>query len=122
MVLAVLLFASACSEPMDTTVAHYEPTEKNQADFAELEQRLADVNAAVAELTDETGCVAPENHEAALAAAEAYGKAAVDSGTLLSCAGRRKRPVYVEQRLWRGLYSPFEGDACRRRRKQHRDV
>ena len=58
MVLAVLLFASACSEPMDTTVAHYEPTEKNQADFAELEQRLADVNAAVAELTDETGCVA----------------------------------------------------------------
>ena len=51
MVLAVLLFASACSEPMDTTVAHYEPTEKNQADFAELEQRLADVNAAVAELS-----------------------------------------------------------------------
>ena len=49
MVLAVLLFASACSEPLDTTVAHYEPTEKNQADFAELEQRLADVNAAVAE-------------------------------------------------------------------------
>lgn len=85
MVLAVLLFASACSEPMDTTVAHYEPTEKNQADFAELEQRLAYVNAAVAELTDETGCVAPENHEAALAAAEAYGKAAVDSGALLSC-------------------------------------
>ena len=85
MVLAELLFASACSEPMDTTVAHYEPTEKNQADFAELEQRLADVNAAVAELTDETGCVAPENHEAALAAAEAYGKAAVDSGALLSC-------------------------------------
>lgn len=91
-ILALMLLLSACGGDTAKTTT---PTEEDKANYTELEQQLAAVNEAAAPYTDEDGCVEPENVEKALDAAAAYGRAAMEDGTLRSCIRGESSVVYT---------------------------
>ena len=92
-VLALMLLLSACGG--GGTAQKTAPTEEDKANFAVMEQQMAKVNEAAAPYTAEDGCVEPEDVEKALDAAEEYGRAAMEDGTLRSCIRGDSSVVYT---------------------------